>query len=135
MSDDNDVIDQQLTKTVGDRFENLEGDKPVPARKQYSSWGRKIDELMARRGMTLDDVAHQMKLKGYPVAHPKHALNRAMQKRHHKAITPSLTLVMELVLCIYEEEKVELWKAHQETGYESLRRPFEEHFGGDADED
>jgi hypothetical protein len=90
-------------------------------RKNYNPWGRKVDELASRKGLTFEQITTRMKQRGYPAAHPKHALNRAMQRDHWKAITPLLNACVGDVMELDENERRELWDAHLETGRWALR--------------
>lgn len=94
----------------------------MSVKKNYNPWGKKVDELAARKGLTMEWITRTMARHGYPNAHPKHALNRAMQKAHWKAITPLLNACVTDVMALNNEERRELYDAHIETGRWALRQ-------------
>lgn len=85
-------------------------------RKNYNPWGAQVYELMHARELTLDKVAARMAARGFPAKHPKHALNRAMQRSNWKAITPLLQACIADVLQLNKREREELKEAHYQTG-------------------
>lgn len=93
----------------------------MSVRKNYNVWGHKVDELAARKGLTMETIATTMAKRGFPNAHPKQGLNRAMQKSHWKAITPLLNACVADVLRLDDYERRELFEAHIETGRWALR--------------
>lgn len=104
---------------VGDeetRTADIGAGRRMSRRKNYNPWGAKVYELMRVRGLNLDKVAARMAARGYPAKHPKHALNRAMQKSNWKAITPLLQACIADVLELNEREREELKEAHYQTG-------------------
>lgn len=94
----------------------------MSTKRNYNPWGHKVDELRANRGITFEQITTAMARRGFPNAHPKHALNRAMQKAHWKAITPLLNACVSDVMELSDSERRELYDAHIETGRWALRQ-------------
>lgn len=111
-----DSSDGHRSKGSQKGIKEQKGIRKLSQRKNYNPWGRTVDMLLAKRGLTVEGVGDMMRRRGFRRQHPRHALNRAMQRDHWKAITPYLHWCVVDVLNLSEEERDTLREAHEETG-------------------